>query len=194
MNSALINLALNGAGDADQHYITLFALSLSLKAKNILELGVRNGGSTRAFLNALEYTNGNLVSVDINDNLILRENFKNQTNWSFIVSDAIHFLKNENKIYDIILIDDWHDGIHVTKELELIYNLVTPNSLILAHDTMCWNTQPNYHYYLDQDGEFGNGGPWRAIKNLDKKIWEYSTIPVNNGLTIIRKIGEERIY
>lgn len=193
-NSALIDLTLNSNTDSSRHYMTFFTLVLSLKAKTVLELGVRDGGSTIPFLMGLSYTNGHLTSVDINDNLILRNKLQEYKHWNFIVSDAISFLQNDNKIYDIIFIDDWHDGDHVLQELNLVKNKINENSLILMHDTMCWNTEPNYHYYLDKEGEFANGGPWSALKQLDKNIWEYVTIPVSNGLTIIRKIGKELIY
>jgi len=194
MNSALIDLTLNGNTDSSRHYMTFFTLVLSLKAKNVLELGVRDGGSTIPFLMGLEYTKGNLTSVDINDNVLLRNKLQQYKNWNFVVSDAISFLRNDSKVYDIIFIDDWHYGEHVSKELKLIENKINENSLILMHDTMCWNTEPNYHYYLDKYGEFANGGPWGALKQLDKDIWEYVTIPVSNGLSIIRKKGQELIY
>jgi predicted O-methyltransferase YrrM len=194
--STLIDLTLNEGKDSSQHYITLFALILSLKAKNVLELGVRNGNTTKPFLLGLDYVKGNLTSVDIEDNPYLRNKLKDFTNWNFIVSDSIKFLESvkPGTIYDLVFVDDWHDGLHVKKQLELIEKMITPSSLVVLHDCMCLNTQPNYHYYQDKEGEFANGGPWRAIKELDKSVWEYVTIPVNNGLTILRKLGEELVF
>ena len=192
----LIDLTLNGNTDSSRHLMTLFSLVISIKAKNILELGVRDGGTTVPFLMALEHTGGNLTSVDINDSLKLREMVGLRENWKFEISDALTFLKNikQNTIYDIVYIDDWHDGLHVKQELKYIENHITTSSLILLHDCMCYNTQPKYHFYKDIDGEFGNGGPWRAVKDLDLDIWEFVTIPVNNGLTILRKKDEEVVF
>jgi predicted O-methyltransferase YrrM len=190
--SHLINETYYGVSDSSQHTLTLFALTIALKAKNILELGVRNGGTTQPFLNALHITKGMLTSVDIQEDVKLRANFDKHKNWSYIISDAIKFLQSVNKdvFYDIVFIDDWHDGKHLYSEICLIEKHITPSSLILIHDCMCYNTQPKYHYYLDNEGEFGNGGPYGAISRLDKNIWEYCTIPVNNGLTILRKLDK----
>jgi predicted O-methyltransferase YrrM len=190
--SHLINETYYGTKDSSQHTLTLFALTVALKAKNVLELGVRDGGTTQPLLDALQLTKGTLTSVDIQERTKLRNNFVKYKNWSYIISDAITFLENidRNKIYDIVYIDDWHDGEHLYNEITLVQKHVTPSSLILIHDSMCYNTQPQYHYFLDKDGEFGNGGPYGAISRLDRDIWEYSTIPINNGLTILRKLDK----
>lgn len=191
MIDKIISESLNGSKDSSQHLITLFSLVISTKSKNVLELGVRNGDTTIPLLHALSYTNGKLTSVDISENFNLRNEIKNE-NWSYIISDAIDFVKNiENGIlYDLILIDDWHDGDHLYNEIIYLEKHINPSTVILIHDCMCPNTQPNYHIYNDKSGEFGNGGPFAAIQKLDKSKWEYSTIPVNNGLTILRKLGE----
>jgi len=39
----------------------------------------------------------------------------------------------------------------------------------------------------------GGGGPYKALLELDMDKWEYATIPVNHGLTILRKKGEVKI-
>ena len=51
-------------------------------------------------------------------------------------------------------------------------------------------TYPEYHLPLEglKNSEWGEGGPTRAVFELDPERWEYATIPVNNGLTILRKI------
>ena len=192
----LIDLTYTGTLDISQHLLTLYALTVSLKAKNILELGVRQGNSTFAFLLGLEVTQGALTSVDINETLSLREKFENYKNWNYTISDSVLFLEKHQPItpYDIVFIDDWHDGEHVIKELNYIEKFITPSSLILLHDAMCWNTQPKYHLYSDTEGEFGNGGPYGALSKLDKNIWEFSTIPVNNGLTVLRKLDKVDFY
>ena len=192
----LTEITYTGDTDISQHLLTLYSLTISLKAKNILELGVRNGNSTLAFLLGTTVTEGQLVSVDITENNLLRETYKQFKNWNYIISDSLTFLQTHKPVtpYDIIFIDDWHDGEHVSKELEYIEKYITTSSLILLHDAMCYNTQPKYHLYLDKDGEFANGGPYGALKNLDKDVWEFCTIPVNNGLTILRKKDSVAIF
>lgn len=192
----LVESTYTGTIDISQHLLTLHALTVSLKAKKILELGVRDGNSTLAFLLGLSVTEGHLTSVDINETPLLREKFNTFKNWNYTISDSLVFLKNHKPEtpYDIVFIDDWHDGEHVSKELNYIENFITPSSLILLHDAMCHNTQPKYHLFLDTGGEFSNGGPYKALSNLDKNKWEFSTIPVNNGLTILRKLDEVAIF
>jgi predicted O-methyltransferase YrrM len=195
--STLINNTLYENEDSSQHYITLFALVLSLRARNVLELGVRFGHTTKPLLQALSYFRGHLTSVDIQDNVCLRQELAGISNWNFVVSDSLEFLKTipDNQIYDLVFIDDWHNGLHVQQQLNLLDSHVTPSSLILMHDCMSVNTQPSYHLHSDQpgvgqDGEFGNGGPYKALSLLDKAKWEYVTIPVNHGLTILRKLAD----
>jgi hypothetical protein len=53
---------------------------------------------------------------------------------------------------------------------------------------MYGNTCPFYHVDLIvKDGQWGNGGPYRAVAELNPQFWEFSTLPWNNGLTILRK-------
>jgi predicted O-methyltransferase YrrM len=193
----LINETLNGTGDSSQHTMALFGLALTLKAKNILELGVRAGLTTLPLLHSTLYTGGHLTSIDIEENAAIRQlHNNNSSNWDYIISEAQHYLKNlpQDKIFDLVLIDDWHDGDHLFEEIKLIEPHITPSSLILIHDCMCYNTQPSYHVYLDKEGEFANGGPYGAVQRLDREIWEYSTIPVNNGMTILRKLDKTLIF
>ena len=73
--------------------------------------------------------------------------------------------------------------------IQFLICLSCNNSLILLHDLMGNNSQPNYYHPIDvTSGEWANGGPYEAVKNLPKDKWEWVTIPVNNGLTILRKI------
>jgi cephalosporin hydroxylase len=52
--------------DIQGHLPRLYDLVIELKAQRVLELGVRSGVSTTAFLAALEQTGGHLWSVDVN--------------------------------------------------------------------------------------------------------------------------------
>ena len=51
-------------------------------------------------------------------------------------------------------------------------------------------TEPQYHLPLESSKgtEWGEGGPTKAVFELDKNKWEWATIPINNGLTILRRI------
>jgi predicted O-methyltransferase YrrM len=187
----LVNQSLHENGDSDWHAMTIFSIAIQIKAKKILELGTRDGRTTMPLLLAASLTNGNVTSVDINDTSFNCPD-ELKTNWHFIKSDAIEFLSKQEQVYDLILIDDWHTYLHVKKELELLDKLTTPNSIILLHDLMGQFNHPNY-FQPDSSqwngGEWEGGGPYKAVAELDSNVWEWSTIPVNNGLTILRKKG-----
>jgi predicted O-methyltransferase YrrM len=193
--SAIVNTVLTGKGDSDKHLLTLFGVALSCGAKNILELGVRGGGTTLPLLLAAQATNGILTSVDLNPT-----EFKCPPElakyWNFVQSDAIEFLQNNAEPpYDLIYIDDWHAYAHVKKELELIDSMVTPKTVVLLHDLMYGNNEPRYHADLTlKDGQWAEGGPYRAVAELNPQFWEFSTIPSNNGLTILRKKYSSKFY
>ena len=52
----ILKTTIEGTGDSDKHLMTLFSLVISLNAKNIIELGVRNGSTTLPLLLAAQYT------------------------------------------------------------------------------------------------------------------------------------------
>lgn len=183
------------------HLITIFSIAISLKAKRILELGVGTGTTTLPLLCAAKYTKGCVESVDIES-----KRFKCpkelKSYWKFYQEDTTEYLKNIRKgiIYDLIFIDDCHVYEHVKKELELLSPHLNKSSIVLLHDLMHFSW-PNYMEYNDSNYDhvwksipypghrrsFAGGGPYRAVKEIDTDIYEYATIPVCNGLTILRK-------
>ena len=185
----------NGIGDSDHHLVTMFGIALQMRTKKVLELGVRFGDTTEPLLTAVSILGGHLTSVDIKPTSF-NPPTQLKDHWSFIKSDAITFLKEAQKnksYYDLIYIDDWHAYEHVKKELELIDKITDKKSIILLHDLMAFSdTNGRTAEYHDcMDGEMGTewsqGGPTRAVLELDKDKWEWVTIPINNGLTILRK-------
>lgn len=192
----LEKITFDGNGDSDQHVLTLYSIALGSKAKKILELGVRNGDSTRPLLAATIKNGGHLTSVDINETRF-NPGYSFDRYWTFVKQDALEFLKSQNpsEPYDLIFLDDWHSYEHVKKELDEIDRLVSPKTVILIHDLMYGNTCPHYHSDLTQkDGQWANGGPYRAVAELSSQFWEFSTLPYNNGLTLLRKKYSNRYF
>ena len=184
----LINSTLYGKGDSDKHLLTLFSIALSSGSKVLIELGVREGVTTVPLLEATKLLGGELHSVDVVDNCLDIKDCNNI--WTYHKQDAIEFLKSwpKDKTIDFIFIDDWHSYDHVKKELEILDELVSPSSVIILHDLMYGNTCPVYHVDLTMDtGQWAQGGPYRAVAELNPQFWEFSTLPWNNGLTILRK-------
>ena len=189
--SDLINRTLNGEGNSDQHTMTIFSIVLQLKAQNILELGIYEGNTSVPLAFGASLTGGKLTSVD---NFVRPQNYPEDLNdyRTVIQKDSIKFLEEEvekKSYYDLVYIDDWHEYSHVKRELELIDKLIDNKSVILLHDLMAF-TCPTYHEPLEsrKGTEWGEGGPTRAVFELNKDHWEWSTFPVNNGLTILRRI------
>lgn len=192
----LETITLSGKGDSDRHVLTLYSIAIGHKAKRILELGVRNGDSTRPLLLAASKLDGHLTSVDLQPTTYSAPS-ELQPYWSFVQEDALTFLTNEpgNEPYDLIFIDDWHAYSHVKKELEQIDRLISPRTVILVHDLMYGNTCPHYHCDLTlSTGQWAEGGPYRAVAELNPQFWEFSTLPYNNGLTLLRKKYSNRYF
>ena len=88
---------------------------------NILEFGVREGRSTKLFLEICKKNGGALLSVDIDD----YSNLFNDVNWKFLHTRDDNY--NEISKYitrklDIILIDSLHEPNHVEKLIYLYWN------------------------------------------------------------------------
>ena len=188
----LLSLTNTNAQDIDEHLLTLFSLTVSMKPKTIIEPGARSARSTYAFLLGAREVGSKVISCDINDpqpSIHLSGDLK--TRWSFYKKDAHEFLENDfPSLYEggIVYIDDWHTGDHVRKELELIEDHIRPMDIILLHDLMYGNSQPNYKSVESpKDKQWDKGGPYRPISELDLNKWEYMTIPRCNGLTLLRK-------
>jgi len=188
--SNFIETTIKGKNDSDKHFLTLFSIALSSGAKHIIELGVREGGTTLPLLMAANMNKGTLHSVDINQTPYT-PSADLKSNWKFYQQDAIQFLENwdRNKEVGLVYVDDWHSYAHVKKELEQLDSIISPSSIIILHDLMYGGTSPFYHSDLTSGAgdQWANGGPYRAVAELNPQFWEFATLPWNNGLTILRK-------
>ena len=182
-----VDKALYGELDSDRHLVSIFAMALACKGKTYVELGVREGHTSEPIYEAAKLNEGHLWSVDLNPP---SEYKPYNGHYTFTQKDSIKFLEewDVNKKIDFVFVDDWHSYRHVKKQLELLDKLVGPSSIILLHDLMYGNTQPFYHADLTlTHGQWAEGGPYRAVAELNPQFWEWSTLPWNNGLTILRK-------
>ena len=102
-----------------QDKITNFILDHEINKKNInvLEFGVREGRSTKMFLDICAKNAGKLISVDVDD----YSNLFSDNNWTFLKArddDYKEVSSYFSEDFDIILIDSLHEPNHVSK---LIY-------------------------------------------------------------------------
>ena len=105
----------------------------NIKNIKILEFGVREGNSTKFFLELCDKNNGKLYSVDINDYSQL---FKND-NWKFIHSSDDDFEKvigESEKEFDLIFIDSFHNPDHVKKLILYYFNFLKKDGLLIIDD------------------------------------------------------------
>ena len=90
---------------------------------NILEFGVREGRSTKIFLDLCKKKNGKLFSVDVDD----YSNLFNDENWTFLKTrdDNFEFLKDRlPKKFDVIYLDSLHEANHVEKIFYYYYDFL----------------------------------------------------------------------
>lgn len=99
----------------------------------ILEFGVREGHSTKYFLELCKKNNGKCYSVDMNDYSTL---FSDK-NWTFIHSrdDDYQYIKEKiPKKFDIIFLDTLHEAQHVEKIIYKYYHMLKSNGYFIVDD------------------------------------------------------------
>ncbi len=98
----------------------------------VIELGVRSGNSTAAFLAAIETNGGFLHSVDIRP---CQLPWGTHPQWSFTVGDDLVLADDLPDDVDIVFIDTSHHYLQTLAELELFAPKVKPGGVVLLHDT-----------------------------------------------------------
>lgn len=135
----------------------------NLNSPIFLEFGVRKGISTKKFLDICREKNGKLYSVDIDD----CSNVTKDINWKFIKSrdDNFSFLENQiPKIFDIILIDSFHNANHVKKILFYYYTKLKVGGKIFIDD-VCWIPYVKNNYRNHFNSEINNRETFEIINN-----------------------------
>jgi len=113
----------------------------------ILEIGVRNGVSTSAFLLGIAANGGHLSSFDVNDCGHL---FPGHPDWAFYCVDS-RDIGCQSGAFDMALIDGDHHRDGYAADLRLCYRAVRPGGLILSHDI---HPQPGHDYAIALREEF----------------------------------------
>jgi len=100
---------------------------------NFLEFGVKEGRSTKIFLDLCKKNNGKLISVDIND----YSNIFDDINWKFIKCRDDNFEiveKNIKSKFDVIYLDSLHEADHVEKIFYYYYDKLKTNGYFFIDD------------------------------------------------------------
>jgi predicted O-methyltransferase YrrM len=125
--------------DVHQHLITLYTLAIDLKAKTVLELGVRLGETTVALLEAVNDTQGRLISMDTLDYQATRDMISGYgigERWTYIVGDDLEFAKTWSEgPADMIFVDTSHEYEQTKKEIAAFMPHLRSGGLMAFHDT-----------------------------------------------------------
>ena len=109
---------------------------LGINKINILELGVRNGNSTKMFLDVCERNDGYLTSIDIED----CSKVVNNKRWNFIHSSDSNFdYVNKfisNSKFDVLYIDSLHEPNHIRKVFYHYFDFLKLDGIIFLDDVV----------------------------------------------------------
>lgn len=205
--------------DISSHLPTIFFYTILQKPKLIVEVGVRGGESTLAFLKALEFNSAKLVGIDIEPSCA--SSYPVSANTLFVSMNDLDFLNYyqnsfmKNSKIDIIFIDTSHLYLHTLQELHLFEPLLNEDGIMIFHDSNVTPLNNNTGYYRI-NGTYGSaGGNTRGVTqalkeyfsisfdeskycNLtfakDKNHWQLIHYPYCNGLTILKKLVKKESY
>jgi O-methyltransferase len=118
---------------------TLAALIKLTRAKTVLEIGVFQGQTSKAMIEALPES-GQFIGIDIED-LRLEENkadWKNKRkSIDFVKGDSHKVLKSLPRYhFDLIFVDAAHHWEHILPEFKLVEHLVSLGGIVVYHDAM----------------------------------------------------------
>lgn len=101
-------------------------------AMHVIELGVRSGNSTVAWLHGLERTGGSLTSIDVSP----APDLGAHKHWRFVQGDDLDsaVLSSLDQA-DIVFIDTTHEYAQTLAELIAYRPLVRPGGYMILHDT-----------------------------------------------------------
>ena len=175
----------HSGGDMCYHVHLIYAITRGINAQTVVELGIRNGQSTRAMLYGLSKTGGKLWSNDIeNCNHVCPPEFKKH--WMFLhlsTDDFVSVIKKKNMEIDLLFIDADHSHEQSYKDFVNYEPFVRNNGFILMHDVY-----PAKESRKKWPG--GAGGVWQTWNKIEEKYghnFDMLKIPYCSGLGLLRK-------
>lgn len=160
----------------------------------ILEFGVREGNSTKFFLELCDKNNGKLYSVDIND----CSHLFSTKNWKFIHCADDNFSKvieQSDKEFDLIFIDSFHDPKHVKKLIFYYFQFLRKDGLMVIDD-ISWIPYSKNNYRDHFHTEIINRDTFNEILNIlynNKQIIDVHFSFNESGLAKIIKKKQEAL-
>jgi len=172
----------------------LFNAIKDIKNANILEFGVREGISTKKFLEHCNKNKCKLFSVDIDD----CSKVANDQNWKFIESRDDNFEYLENilpKFFDIILIDSFHNAAHVKKIITHYYKKLNKGGFLFIDD-ICWIPYVKNNYRNHFNSEMNNRETFKMLNDLlmaNQKNINLDYTFVGSGMAKILKKNDDNL-
>jgi len=160
----------------------------------ILEFGVREGVSTKKFLECCKKNNGKLYSVDIDD----CSSVSADINWTFLKSRDDDFKYLEVKLprlFDVILIDSFHNASHVKKILFYYYKKLKPGGLLFIDD-ICWIPYIKNNYRNHFNSEMNNRETFEMLNNVllaNQKNIHLDYTFIGSGMAKITKLSDQEL-
>lgn len=132
-------------------------------APTILELGTRDGVSTRVFLEVCRQSGGRVVSVDIEN----CDHVAIDPNWQFVQSDSrdadriIELAPILKKGIDILLIDTVHERRHVAEEIAVWYSYLNQGAMVFIDDV-----DPFIYRVGQRKDNFAKELRWQSVQDF----------------------------
>jgi predicted O-methyltransferase YrrM len=166
--------------DIQSHLPRLFDLVIDNAATRVLELGVRSGVSTTAFLAALENNGGHLWSVDLAPPPHL------EGPWTFVLGKSIDVAAVQASAgtdpFDIVFVDTDHTYELTRAEIEAWAPHLKPGGRMVFHDT---NLERFDHHTTPQPAFPVRTAIEEWLNNDALAVLE-AFYPDSYGLTIVR--------
>lgn len=177
ISAATYEAAAGQPTDIFEHVPTLRQVTEDVNAQTVIELGVRTGVSTVAFLAAVDSTGGTVWSVDIESPTVPYE-VSTHPQWRLIVGNDLALAGYLPTECDVLFIDTSHTYQQTLAELELYGER---SKVILLHDTALHRPDAS----PDSDPDF----PVRvAVEEwVDLSVWDVEFRDNCNGLGILRR-------
>lgn len=177
----------NETSDMSMHALVIYNIVRAIKPKRILEIGIRSGVSTKAMLGAL--ADGNNIKCEYNGCDINPACQKLQKNSSLTlllhIMSSDELAKQWNKSIDILFIDGCHEYSQVKRDYINFSHFLKKNGFMFFHDTY----PPNER--LKNPDKCGTA--YKILNDLkNDNTLECITLPYSYGLTICRKLQEEK--
>lgn len=117
-----------------QEHLPLLRARANVPRVKVIELGVREGNSTSAFLTAALDNGGHVWSVDIAEPRVPAHWYELDC-WTLTVADDLAVVDQAPTGVDVLFIDTSHHYEHTLAELRAYVSKVKPGGVVLCHDT-----------------------------------------------------------